>query len=206
MKIYNITDKEYEAYGRVLTSDYKVDALIQGMGKTPAPDHVIYIPSDAELEALDEAKALQESFFGGMPIQVGYCNGTNHKLDACEYHRCSELGVAITDLILLLGKLEDVSMDSYYDTERIQAFFVPAGTVYEMYATTLHYAPCSVEGKPFKNIVVLPKGTNADLTAKPSGAKEDALLFAVNKWLIAHEEAGIEGAFNGLKGLNITLD
>lgn len=27
MKIYNITEKEYESYGRVLTEDYKVDAL-----------------------------------------------------------------------------------------------------------------------------------------------------------------------------------
>lgn len=88
-----------------------------------------------------------------MPIQVGYCNGTNHKLDACEYHRCSELGVAITDLILLLGKLQDVTLEHYYDTDNIQAFFVPAGTVYEMYATTLLNAPGSVEGKTFKNIV-----------------------------------------------------
>ena len=206
VKIYNITDKEYEAYGRVLTKDYQVDALIKEMEKTPAPDHVIYIPSDDGLEGLDQAKVLQESFFGGLPIQVGYCNGTNHKLDACEYHRCSELGVAITDLILLLGKQQDVTLEHYYDTDNIQAFFVPAGTVYEMYATTLHYAPCSVEGKPFKNIVILPKGTNADLAKKPQGADEDPLLFAENKWLIAHEEAGIEGAFNGLKGLNISVD
>lgn len=122
VKIYNITDKEYEAYGRVLTKDYQVDALVKEMEKTPAPDHVIYIASDAGLEALDQAKVLQESFFGGMPIQVGYCNGTNHKLDACEYHRCSELGVAITDLILLLGKLQDVTLEHYYDTDNIQAF------------------------------------------------------------------------------------
>ena len=187
MKIYNITDKEYEAYGRVLTKDYQVDALVKEMEKTLAPDHVIYIASDAGLEALDQAKVLQESFFGGMPIQVGYCNGTNYKL-------------------LLLGKLQDVTLEHYYDTDNIQAFFVPAGTVYEMYATTLHYAPCSVDGKTFKNIVILPKGTNADLEKKPQGAEEDPLLFAVNKWLIAHEEAKIDGAFNGLKGVNISLD
>ena len=97
-------------------------------------------------------------------------------------------------------------MDYHYNTDKIQAFFVPAGTVYEMYATTLHYAPCSSDNKPFKNIVILPKGTNEELPVKPQGAKEDPLLFAVNKWLIAHEEAKIEGAFNGLKGVNITLD
>ena len=74
MKIYNVNDCEYEAYGRVLTADYQVDDLIQAMDKTPAPDHVIYVPSDVELEALPQAKALCNSFFGGMPAQIGYCN------------------------------------------------------------------------------------------------------------------------------------
>lgn len=206
MEILNVNDKEYRSYGRVLTSDYQVDEIKKLMEKTDAPDHVIYVPSDAQMEATEEAKVLQNSFFGGMPIQIGYCNGTNDRLDALEYHRCSELGIAVTDLILLLGKQKKISMDNYYDTEKVKAFFVPAGTVYEMYATTLHYAPCSVDGKPFKNVVVLPKGTNEALTEKVSGAGEDELLFAVNKWLIAHEEANIEGAFNGLKGVNLRVD
>lgn len=206
MEILNVNDKEYRSYGRVLTSDYKVDEIKTLMEKTEAPDHVIYVPSDAQMEATEEAKALQDGFFGGMPIQIGYCNGTNDRLDALEYHRCSELGIAVTDLILLLGKQKKISMDNYYDTEKVKAFFVPAGTVYEMYATTLHYAPCSVNGKPFKNVVVLPKGTNEPLTEQVSGAKEDELLFAVNKWLIAHEEAKIEGAFNGLKGVNLRVN
>lgn len=206
MKIYNVTDKEYASFGRVLTSDYKVGTIVEAMAKTPAPDSVIYVASDAEMEALPEAKVLQESFFGGTPIQVGYCNGTNNKLNAVEYHRNSELGIAITDLILLVGEQKDIQADFSYDTDKIMAFFVPAGTVYEMYATTLHYAPCSVDGKTFKNVVILPKGTNADLPAAvKTGASEDKLLFAVNKWLIVHEDAKIEGAFNGLKGINIAL-
>lgn len=206
MKIFNVTDKEYASYGRVLTSDYNVESLIEAMAKTPAPDDVIYIPSDAEMEGLPEAQVLQNSFFGGLPIQIGYCNGTNNKLNALEYHRSSELGIAVTDLILLVGRQREISMDHYYDTEKVKAFFVPAGTVYEMYATTLHYAPCSVDGKPFKNVVILPKGTNEELKVNIKVAEEDPLLFAVNKWLIAHEEANIQGAFNGLKGVNITLN
>ncbi len=55
-------------------------------------------------------------------------------------------------------------------------------------------------------MVVLPKDTNLDLEVKPEGAKEDKLLAARNKWLIGHEEAGIAGAFNGLKGENISVD
>lgn len=206
MKIYNITDKEYAPFGRVLTSEYQVQELIEAMESTPAPEDVIYVASDAKLESLPQTQVLQDSFFGGFPIQAGYCNGTNRKLNALEYHRSSELGIAITDLILLVGKQQEISKDFYYPTEKVKAFFVPAGTVYEMYATTLHYAPCSFEGKPFKNIVILPKGTNEDLKVSVKASSEDALLFAVNKWLIAHEEANIAGAFNGLKGFNITLD
>lgn len=206
MKIFNVTDKEYASYGRVLTSDYHVGSLLEAMAKTPAPADVIYIPSDAGMEKLPEAQVLQNSFFGGLPIQVGYCNGTNNKLNALEYHRSSELGIAVTDLILLVGRQTEISTDFTYDTEKVKAFLVPAGTVYEMYATTLHYAPCSVEGKPFKNVVILPRGTNEELPANMSVSAEDPLLFAVNKWLIAHEEANIEGAFHGLKGVNITLD
>lgn len=206
MEIKNITDAAFAPYGRVLTGDYVVDELIEKMKKTPAPDHVIYIASDPELEKLQDSITIAQSMFGGMSMQVGYCNGTNHKLDAVEYHRNSEGGVAVTDLMLIVGKQQDITKDFTYDTSKMEVFFVPAGTVYEMYATTLHYAPCSVDGKPFQNVVILPADTNTDLKVKPAGAKEDKILFATNKWLIAHEEAGIEGAFVGLVGENITLD
>lgn len=205
VKIYNITDKEYEAYGRVLTKDYQVDALVKEMEKTPAPDHVIYIASDAGLEALDQAKVLQESFFGGMPIQVGYCNGSNYLLNAVEYHRDSEVNVALTDLILILGKEQDIEADGTYQTEKMEAFLVPAGTVVEVYATTLHYAPCNVNGNKFCTAVILPKGTNEDAPAPQNNTAEDKLLFAKNKWLIAHKDAKIQGAFEGLIGENLSV-
>ena len=34
---------------------------------------------------------------------------------------------------------------------------------------------------------------------------EDGLLTAKNKWLIAHEDAQIEGAFCGLQGENVEV-
>ena len=72
-----------------------------------------------------------------------------------------------------------------------------------MYQTTLHYAPASQDG--FKVIVILPKETNFDTV--PTSVKHDdlKLLTARNKWLIAHPDAKIEGAFNGLKGVNCEL-
>ena len=150
-------------------------------------------------------KDFTDSLYGGLPIQIGYCNGHNHLLNAVEYHRSSEINVAVTDVILLIGKQEDINDDFTYDTSKIEAFLLPKGTVIECYATTLHYAPCGVDGKEFRCVVVLPKDTNLELEVKPEGAKEDKLLVARNKWLIAHEDAKIEGAFNGLIGENISI-
>lgn len=74
-------------------------------------------------------------------------------------------------------------------------------------ATSFHYAPCNAEGKKgFRCVVILPKGTNEELTFTPDKDGEDKLLTAQNKWLIAHEEAKIPEAFCGLVGENITLD
>ncbi len=202
----NVNDDAFQAYGRVLTKEYDCTELITALNETEAPtDCVVYYPSIGEFEKLPIKKVLEESMYGELPIQIGYCNGTNQALNAVEYHRCSELGVAATDLILLIGKQQDITANYTYDTAQIEAFLVPAGTVYEMYATTLHFAPCGVDGKPFRNIVVLPKGTNTDLEVNGNIAREDKTLFAKNKWLIAHEDGGVEGAYIGLVGDNITI-
>ena len=166
------------------------------------PKDVVYVPSVEAMEILPEAVDVCRKGFGGLPIQIGYCNGDNHKLNALEYHRSSEIDIAATDLILLLGCQQDIEADDTYDTSKVEAFFVPAGTAVELYATTLHYAPCSAQEGGFRCVIVLPKGTNEDLTFEPAKEGENRLLTAVNKWLIAHEEAGIEGAFCGLKGAN----
>ena len=203
IKIQKVTDASFRKYGRILTAEYKVDELIREMAKTPCPDDVIYIPSDAELEKLPVMKDFTDRLYGGLPVQIGYCNGHNTLLNAVEYHRSSEITVACTDLILLIGSQQDIEDDFTYDTSKIEAFLVPAGTMIEVYATTLHYAPCSVDGQGFRCVVVLPRDTNLDLEVKPEGSGEDKLLTARNKWLIAHSDAGIEGAYNGLKGENI---
>ena len=203
MKINKVTDPEFRKYGRVIDG-YDFSKLIKAMEHTPLPEDVIYEPSIEELEATDVAIDLKMRIYGELPIQIGYCNGHNSKLNALEYHRSSEVNVAATDMILLLGKREDVEDDFTYDTSKVEGFFVPKGTAIEVYATTLHYAPCGVDGHGFKCVVVLPKGTNLDVVNTYATA-EDRLLAASNKWLIAHEDAHIDGAFNGLRGDNITV-
>ena len=205
MKIQKVTDPAFRKYGQVLEG-YDFTGLIKEMKHTPVPEDVIYVPSVEELEALDVMKDLQNKGYGGLPVQIGYCNGHNKKLNAVEYHRNSEINVAVTDLVLLIGHQQDIEPDHTYDTSRIEAFLVPAGTGIEVYATTLHYAPCHVNEGGFQCVVVLPKGTNTDLTFQTGKTGEDSLMTAKNKWLIAHEDAKIKGAFNGLKGENITID
>ena len=152
--------------------------------------------------------------YGEMPVQIGYCNGHNTMLNALEYHRDSEINVAASDAVLMLGLLVDVEEDHTYDTALVEAFLVPEGAAVELYASTLHYAPCHVKEGGFQVAVVLPRGTNfplkgchAENTAGENGVDEDALLAAVNKWLIGHPEGGLEeGSFLGLKGENLSLE
>ena len=107
----------------------------------------------------------------------------------------------------MLGRQQDIDPQARsYDTGKIELFYVPAGTAVELYATTLHFAPCGIDGREFRCGVVLPRGTNEELPFAPAQAGEDRLLFAVNKWLIAHPDAGIEGAWNGLKDENLSID
>ena len=205
MEMKKVTDPAFRVYGKVVDG-YDCGPLLEAMEKTPLPEDVIYVPSVEELEALPVYKKMEENLYGQLPIQVGYCNGHNRKLNALEYHRTSEINVAVTDLVLLIGRQQDIEADDTYDTSLVEAFLVPAGTVIEVYATTLHYAPCQVNDGGFRCVVILPKGTNTDLSPVESVFHEDRLLFAKNKWLIGHQEGGLdENAFIGLKGENLEI-
>ena len=205
MVIHTADSKEFKKYGRIISS-LDTEELIEEMAHTPLPDDVIYIPSVTELEALPIFQTLQTVLYGELPIQIGYCNGHNNKLNALEYHRSSEINIAATDLILLLGMQQDITEEYSYDTSKVEAFLIPANTAVEVYATTLHYAPCGVDGKGFRCVVVLPKDTNLPLDHSHQTSREDKLLTAKNKWLIAHKDSGIEGNVHfGLEGENISL-
>ena len=201
MKLQKVTDPAFKKYGKVV-ENVDFSELVEELKKTPCPQEVVYEPSVEQLEALPVYQALQDVAYGEMPIQIGYCNGDNYSLNAVEYHRSSEIDIAVTDLILLLGCQQDIQEGDVYDTSKIEAFFVPAATAVELYATTLHYAPCTARKGGFRCAIILPKGTNDALSFETSKEGENRLLAAVNKWLIAHEEAGIEGAFCGLQGEN----
>ncbi len=205
MMVKKITDPAFRTYGRIIEG-YDLSGILKGMMETPVPDDVVYVPSVSQLEALDIYKEIESNVYGQMPIQIGYCNGHNKKLNAVEYHRDSEINIAVNDLILILGKQQDIVSDDTYDTSLMEAFLIPAGTMIEVYGTTLHYAPCHVTEDGFRCVVILPRGTNHDLDPVEIKSQEDRLLFARNKWLIGHEEGGLpESAHIGLKGDNLEV-
>ena len=205
MKILEVTDGAFAKYGKVVKG-IDFSALLSKMEEiTPVPEDVVYVPSVPELEALPVFEELTVKTYGELPIQIGYCNGHNQKLNALEYHRSSEIDIAVNDLVVMLGWQPDITPDFTYDTAKAEAFRIPAGTAVELYATTLHYAPCHIEEKGFRCVIVLPKDTNLDLDASHAGG-EDGHLTAKNKWLLGHPEGGLpEGSPMGLVGENLSL-
>lgn len=205
MEIKKVTDPSFRKYGRVVKEIDFTD-LVEALKKeTPLPDGVAYEPSVKALEDTAAAKELQRKTYGELPIQVGYCNGHNYKLNAVEYHRNSEINVAATDAVLIVGMQQDITDDFTYETAKMEAFLVPAGTAVEIYATTLHYAPCCADEGGFKVGIVLLAGTNYPLK-ESHGGWEDSLLTAQNKWLIGHAEGGLDaGAHIGLIGKNLDV-
>ena len=150
---------------------------------------------------------ISEHCYGGMPVQLGWCNGFNTKLNCLEYHRDSEFNLGTEDFLLLLARQDEI-VDGILDTSKVKAFRVPAGVLIEVFATSLHYAPCHCDpSRGFRVLVALPMGTNTEKPDITPRSPEDKLLWARNKWLLAHPESGEakQGAYIGLTGENIDI-
>ena len=207
MIIKSVFDSEFKRYGHVIEG-YDLAELLKTLDEvTPLPEGTGYVPSQPELEALPVFDLIKNNVYGGMPVQLGWCNGHNTKMNCLEYHRDSEINLGTEDFILLLAKLDDIE-DGILDSAKVKAFKCPAGVMVEVFGTTLHYAPCSAKkGQGFKVLVALPRGTNeAKPEIKPLN-EEDRLLRACNKWLLAHADAdeAKDGAVVAIKGENIDI-
>jgi hypothetical protein len=208
MRLYKVTDPVFRKYGAVVDG-YDLGELLSVLKeKTPQSETgTEYVPEDENLMALPVARDFRDRAYGGMPVQLGWCNGCNTKLNALEYHRDSEFNVGTEDFILLLASREDIER-GVLDTKKVKAFLCPKGVLVEIYSTTLHYAPCSTaEGKGFRVCVVLPKGTNLEKPLIEVKNYEDSLLRASNKWLLAHPDSAeaASGAIVALDGENIDV-
>lgn len=207
MQILPAGGDAFRPYGKILHG-YDTAALLEKMDAIPMPeDGVNYEPGIPALESDPIFPELCARAFGGMPIQLGMCWGYNTRLNCLEYHRSSEINIAANDVVLLLARQEEI-VDGKLDVSHVKAFFLPRGTAAEIYATTLHYAPCHTDrAAGFRVAVVLPRGTNTARPPLTARCEEDLWLTARNKWLLAHassaEAAG--GAHVGLIGENLDI-
>ena len=217
--VYSVADPAFKSFGRVLQG-YDFSALMTYLEQSteiPAEGN-IYVASVKEMEQLPIAGLVATDVYGGMQIQIGYCNGRNSTYNGFEYHKGSEINVAVTDFMLVLGHSYDIENNTI-DVSQATVFFVPKGTAIEMYQTTLHLSPLKVTDAGFKGVVILPKGTNSPLTeeekktrdqmiAQQGGDAEATLLLQRNKWVIAHPEREPlmrQGACGGVTGENKEL-
>ena len=204
LSLYDVNSSEFAKYGRIVNG-FDIAEIVDEAKKIANPESgSAYLPSVEAFEKLDIAGKMKSQLFGEMKIQVGYCWGRNNIFGATEWHTSSEINIAVTDLVIIVGNLWDVK-DNAIDTSCFKAFYVPAGTVLECYSTTLHYSPCSVNDDGFGWVVVLPKGTNTPL----DNEYEDKLLWAKNKFLIAHKENAElveKGAVAGVSGINYIVN
>lgn len=208
MKIFSVTDPEFKPYGRVVTGlDTAKAEILAALANTPLPAATDYVAEDAALQELPAAVEVSKHLFGGMPCQLGWCNGHNTYLNCLEYHRDSEFNLGTEAFILLLAKQDEME-NGVLDTAKVRAFRVPAGVLIEVYATTLHYAPCHADpAKGFRVMVALPAGTNTDFRLPGAPDPLDRQLWARNKWLIAHPDSdeAAQGAVIGLSGENTDI-
>jgi len=208
IEIIHVTDPRFNEFGRVING-IDCSELLAHLSERQIPEMGnVYVASDEELEKLPIAETFKNEFFGGLPIQIGYCNGNSHQLNALEYHKCPELNIATTDIVLFLGKTSKIKDDTY-SVEDVQAFYIPKEILVELDGTTMHFAPCKINESGFKTLVVLPKGTNEDFSENQLAAIQSKTLFKVSKWLLAHPENEIlirRGGYPGLKGENLKLN
>ena len=203
LKIYKVTDKEFIPYGRVL-NNLSTDEIIEVANKIPMPETgSMYVPELEEFMKTKAAKEMEEDCYGEMPTQVGYCYGSSNKLNAVEWHKDSEINIATTPLVLILGKVQDI-VDNKIDSSTFKIFYLEKGDAVEVYATTLHFCPCQVLKTGFGCVVGLPKRTNIPL----QNEHDDKVLFRKNKWILAHvENEGLigRGVLPGVTGENYEI-
>ncbi len=209
VKIFSVFDEEFKTYGRIVKG-YDFTELVDYMrDNTEIPEiGNVYVPSVKEMEKLPVYHDIQNVLYGDMPVQIGFCNGRNSTYNGFEYHKGSEINIAVTDFMLVLGHIWELEDNCFYvGNEKV--FFVPKGTAIEMYQTTLHLSPCKTCDGGFKDIVILPRGTNTQRDEKVRNAdSESALLLQKNKWVIAHKDREPlvkQGAFTGFIGENKKL-
>jgi len=209
VEINSIYDDIFKKYGRVLDSRPYEGVCTLLKQNTLITENNVYRAFEPTI--FDErAFMAAKNVFGGMKIQIGYCNGMNQTLNGMEYHKSPELIVAATDILLFLATPSDLKDFSTMDSSSAEVFFAPEESAFCLNPEILHLSPSCVHKSGFKSIIILPEGTNLDLdeSAERDGEMESLILFKKNKWMITHrdrEPLVSQGVKIGITGINTRL-
>lgn len=198
-EIKSIDDPSFYTYGKVREEEVEEAIQYVTANVQPPRNGNCYIASDENLERLPEIQKLSQKVYGYLDVMAGTVSGDNDVLNGIEYHQCSETIIAVSDYLLVVGHIWDMQ-EKAYESSLCECFYVPQGTVVEIYSTTLHYTPICVEDK-FQTICLLLRGTGET-------CPREGILKKRNKWFIAHldnTQKIKEGDYPGLKGQMIKI-
>lgn len=198
LKISSVEELEFNQYGKILNEFDFFDLIKYAEENIEIPKQGnLYSASVEEIENFQVIKKIKKCIYGTLEIEAGGCTGQNTELTGVEYHQGSEVTIAVTDCILIIGKLQDMEGNTY-DSSKAEIFYLKKGQAIELYGTTIHYTPCKVNEDGFMTIVVLLRGTNS-----PIEKTECKILTKKNKYFITHSSQTEKikgGAYPGLLG------
>lgn len=208
-EIRDVRDPGFATYGAVHPQVQVPEMRRFLYENTQMPETEFYQPCAQELMELDEALQFTQFAYGEVPCQVGYYNGWPTTLNALEYHKCSEVLVEFEPAVLIVGHIWDIHQDTVA-AEDLKFFYVPAGLCVELYATTLHFAPCMATSRGVRQIVCQSATTNTLLhhPERVDSHGENKYLYERNKWVLIHPEAKAlfrDNAFLGISGENLSV-
>jgi len=121
LEIYSVHSAEFSEFGRVIDDIDTTEIVAVGKKAVLPETGSKYEASYADFEKLSIAKEIQEKLFGQLPSQLGYCYGHSNMLNALEWHTSSEINIAVTPLVLILGRRQDI-VNGKIDSSKTKAF------------------------------------------------------------------------------------
>lgn len=183
--IRDIHDVKFTEFGNVLNIEKNyIDEIVKYVEDDLLRPEIgsEYIVNIEEMHTFPIMKKIKHDIYGEMDIECGICHGHNDTLMGLEFHQGSEVNIVVSDFILAIARKEQMKNQKIY-SDQLTLFYVPKGSVVELYDKTLHYCPFSSEDNGFSCIVVLLDKTNTTIDYHPN-----EILVKRNKWFIAHED------------------
>ena len=196
----------FAAYGRSLPAAGWKELAEHTADLIPPEEAPAYIASVPELESVFRPQS-SEGVFGDEEPQVGVCRGYNAALNGMEWHDSPEIVVAVSPLLLILGRPEELE-NGGWNSRHARICFLSAGQVVLLHPGTLHFAPCRVTDSPFLSLIILPRGVNGELPPEDGRETADRILWKHRKWLLTHPDSpqAQNGAPVGIIGPNLLVN